>query len=292
MAITINPYMNGTPETNGVSLTATPGVDENGVPTAGAQPVAGATPVASTAATPATSTGTATAPGIGGVTGVSPAGIQSFAATPQVAPTYATAATVNPQQSQQYLDQYEGVVQSALAPTFAQQDEDLQTSLAARGISSSGAAAQLQTQLQGQQAAAVASADEPLISAEAGYSQADIAANQANEQAVNTGNAGASNTADLANAELQQGDITDNFQAYNNYVNELFGAGVNDQSALETAYLNSYGPSTGVESGYTESLGGEDTVFGSTYGSATQAGNSALSTGASLFGDALMAGAV
>ena len=163
------------------------------------------------------------------IASLAPASISAFGATPSVAPSYMSAvttnpyeafvgynpaqesygtaymgpgaATVNPNQSQQYLNQAENALYTSLAPGFEQQTQNLQDQLAQRGISNSGAAGQLMGNLQGQQAAALASGIEPMVSQGYGYSQADIAANQANQQAVNQAryaslqNIGATNTA-------------------------------------------------------------------------------------------------
>lgn len=146
---------------------------------------------------------------------------------------YVNPSYVNPQQSQQYMQQYEQMVAQGLAPEFAQQQQQLQDSSAARGISSSGAAGQLQSDLLGQQAAAYAQGIQPIISQGYGYSQQDLMANM-----------GAANQASYYNAGT-----------YNQYENELM-----------SAYLNSFGPNTGVQGAYGSAIGGLGSTYGSVYG--------------------------
>jgi hypothetical protein len=160
-------------------------------------------------------------------------------------------AYVNPAQNPAYMQQYEQLVAQGLAPQFAQQQQQLQDSSAARGISSSGAAGYLQSDLLGQQAAAYAQGISPIVQQGYGYNQQDIMANQ-----------GAANQASYYNAGT-----------YNNYLN-----------ALQTAYLNSYGPNTGVTNAYGQAVGGIGSTVGGVYGSALGAEGQALGAAGTAFG--------
>lgn len=175
--------------------------------------------------------------GQGGAYGV-PQTPQGFGTLGYVNPSY-----VNPQQSQQYMDQYEQLVSKGLQPTFQQEDQQLQDSNAARGISNSGAASYLQSDLLGEQAGVVAGAQAPIVSQGYGYTQQDLQGNQQAANAASFYNAG----------------------TYNNYENELM-----------TGYLNSFGPNTGVSSAYGEGIGGIGSTVGGVYGSALQGEGSAL----------------
>src|SRR5271165_852105 len=145
---------------------------------------------------------------------------------------YVNPAYVDPQQSQAYMQQYEQMVAQGLAPQFQQQQQQLQDSSAARGISNSGAAGYLQSDLMGNQAAAYAQGISPIIQQGYGYSQQDLMGNQ-----------GAANAASYYNAGT-----------YNNYLNEL-----------QTAYLNSFGPNTGVTSAYGSAVGGIGSAVSGAY---------------------------
>jgi hypothetical protein len=210
------------------------------------------------------------------INATAPASIQSFGGTAQVAPTYATAATVNPASAQQYLNQYEGAVNTALAPQFQQQDQALAQSDAARGITNSGSAGQLQTNLQGQQASALSSAYEPLIGQGMSNAQADTTLNATNQQTTNLADAAAGNTASTYNANAYNTDVDANASAYNNYQNELLQYGSGEQNSLLTAYLNSYGPNSGVSSAYNTGLSGSQSVYGNVLGEAESGQGSAL----------------
>jgi len=205
-----------------------------------------------------------------------PANIQSFGGTAQVAPTYADAATINPFSAQQYLNQGENAVNTAMAPQFQQQDQALAQSDAARGITNSGSAGQLQTNLQGQQASALSSAYEPLIGQGMSYAQQDVTGNAANQQSVNLANAGYGNTASMYNANAYNTDVNANASAYNNYQNELLQYGSGEQNSLLTAYLNSYGPNSGVSSAYNTGLSGSQSVYGNVFSGAESGQGSAL----------------
>ena len=300
-----------------------------------------------------------------GYTGAS-AAQQGYAGATGVSQNYqdARAAMVDPNQNQAYLQQFEGAVGAGLNPMFQQQDQALQDQMAARGISSSGAAQYLSNNLMGQQAGAYANAIQPMIGQAAGYTHQDIAANQGNRQATNFANQNAANTASGANSGyaqqanlftagnnqraidansgyIQQANLFNagnattaqganagyqqqanqfnanagntfgmanmnaqnqanqynatagneasfanagiannaaaqnagyyqhgmdaNYASYNNYLTQLLNSGVGMDNAKMTAYLNSFGPNSGVTSGINQGMGGAQNVFGTTY---------------------------
>jgi hypothetical protein len=140
----------------------------------------------------------------------------------------AQAALVNPTQNDSYLKQYESLLNTTMQPQFQAQNQSLQDSLAARGISSSGSAAYLQNQLSGQQASALAAATSPLVQQGYGYTQADIAANQSNQQQTGLYNAGNQQQTGLYNAGNQQQTNLANQNAQNQF-------SLSNQNALNTA---------------------------------------------------------
>jgi hypothetical protein len=259
------------------------------------------------------------------MTGTAPAEIQEFGATPTVSATYANAAqvdpnsinaeksaTVDPNQNQVYLTEYESAVQNALAPQEAQQNEQLAEQDAARGITDSGSAAYLSGNLQGQQIGAYSSAIEPLIGEEAQNTQSDIVANQANQetaynnqyqgylnsvfsdqadtQQANLANASASNTANSENAAAYASDRNANFNAYNGYVSQMLDSGSQEQNELLEAELGSYGPNAGVGSMYGTEESGTNNAYTDVFDQATQsqgqAIGSAFGAAGTYFGDA------
>ena len=184
-----------------------------------------------------------------------PLPLQSFGATPTVTPTYANAALVNPNNTPQYLAQEEQANYASDQPLFQQQQQQNQDQLAARGISSSGAAADLTNQLYGQQAAVLAGQNAPAIQQQSGYQQQDITNNQANRQAINLFNAGEGTAASGTNAQYYDQALTGNATTYNNYLTNLENQGYNTSNEAYTAYLNSFGPNSGVTSGYNGAVG-------------------------------------
>lgn len=234
------------------------------------------------------------------IAGLGPANIQQFGGTPTVDPTYAqaagqnfltgNAALVNPNQNMAYMQQYEQLLGTSLAPQFQSQDQSLSDQLAARGLTTSGSGQYLQNQLYGQQAAALASGLQPIVSQGYGYTQQDIQGNQgaqnqfglanlgygnqalgtnaAYAQQANLANAGASNEANILNANYYNQDRTANYGAYNNFQNELLGLGSGQLSAEQAAYLNSFGPNSGVTSAYGNALTGANNAYSSVYGNA------------------------
>ena len=262
---------------SGSSATGLPGASSlTGLPAAG-------TVTGSTSTTAPTSTGSSTTSGALPSTGTAPAPLSAFGATPSVTPTYASAALVNPAYNQSYLNQQEQANAAALQPTFQAQDQSEQDQLAARGISSSGAAQDLTNQLYGQQAATLASADSSAIGQQAGYVQSDVAANQANTQAVNTGNAATANAASATNAGYYDQALTGNATTYNDYLATLESQGYNTSNEAYTAYLNSFGPNSGVTSAYTGAAGTAGGAYANAYNTSVAGEDQAASA---LFGAA------
>ena len=243
-----------------------------------------------------------------------PLPLQSFGATPSVTPSYASsapnaygqsynAATVDPQANQQYLNAQLGENAAALQPTFQAQQQQNQDQLAARGISSSGAAADLTNQLYGQQAGTLAGIDSSAIGQQAGYVQQDIQGNQAalnaagqynasneqqanlqnqaNAQQTNLFNAGEGTSASDVNAQYYDQAVTGNATTYNNYLNTIENQGYNTSNEAYTAYLNSFDPSSGVTSAYNNAVSGIGNAATGAYDSSVQGEGAAL---AGLFG--------
>jgi len=234
--------------------------------------------------------------GATGMSSTAPAPMQAFGGTPNVAPTYASAASgnaaqIDPATAQQYLSQYEGALGQSLQPGFQQQQQQLEGDLASRGIQDSGAASYDMGNLLGQQAATYASNIQPMISQGFGYAQQDANTNVGNQQQMgltnlgyqqeaNMANAGYGNTASMTNANYYAQDRNANASAYNNYQNELFGQGASEQNALLAAYLGSYGPQTGVTNAMGSAMGNQGSIYGNMFNTATQGEYNALSSGA------------
>ncbi len=237
-----------------------------------------------------------------------PLPLQSFGATPTVTPSYASAtsmapsyastAIVDPQQNQQYLNAQLGENAAALQPTFQAQQQQNQDQLAARGISSSGAAADLTNQLYGQQAATLAGIDSSAIGQQAGYVQQDIQGDQgalntanltnagyanaaanynaSNAQQTNLFNAGEGTAASDVNAQYYDQAVTGNATTYNNYLNTIENQGYNTSNEAYTAYLNSFDPSSGVTSAYDNAVSGIGSAATGAYDSSVQGEGAAL----------------
>ena len=140
-------------------------------------------------------------------------------------------------------------------------------------MTNSGAAGYAESNLLGQQGATTAAQYAPLISQAFGYDQGDLSQNAANQQAVNLTNAGASNATAATNAGAYNTAVGENATAYNNYLNELYGAGTNEQSALLSAYLNSFGANTGVTNALSQGLAGQQNAYADTYANAVNQQN-------------------
>jgi hypothetical protein len=228
--------------------------------------------------TPAPAPGTALNPSTGSITAGSPLPVTDFGPIASVAPTY-----VNPIQAKQYMQQYLQYLKQAQAPGNKQQMQALNDSLAARGITSSGAAGQLQANLLGQQAAAYAQGASPIVSQGFGYAQQDT-----------TGNAAAANNASLVNSQYYNQAVNTDAQDYNNYQTMLENQGYNTYTDLNNAYLQSYAPNPGVESAYGADLSGVLGAYSGIYDSAL-AGEGAAAGGigqglGTYFGDTAAAG--
>jgi hypothetical protein len=239
---------------------------------------------------------------------VTPSYAASSSYTPSATSTsYANAATADPNANYGYLQAEENANSAALQPQFANQDQTNQDQLAARGISSSGAAADLTNQLYQGQSATLASADAPAIAQQSGYTQADIAANQANAQQTNLTNAAARNATSQTNANANNAaaaynatnaqstgqfnaaegtaasgvnagyynqQLTGDATTYNNNLATQEQQGYNTSNEAYTAYLNSFGPNSGVTSGYNGAVSGIGNAASGAYNS-TIAGQSA-----------------
>jgi hypothetical protein len=248
-----------------------------GAPSAssGASPTGLPTSTAITGSNPGSSTA--------GQNGTAPLPINAFGATPSVTPSYASAATVDPNQQYGYLQAEENANAQSLQPTFQAQDQTNQDQLAARGISSSGSAQELTNQLYQGQGATLAGMNAPAIAQQAGYTQGDITQNQSNEQAVNLANAGAGNIASATNAGYYDQALTGNANSYNSYLSTLEQQGYNTGDQAYEAYLGSFGPNSGVTGAYGTAVGQTGSEYGSTLSSAQAAQNAAYGQ---LFGTA------
>lgn len=230
-------------------------------------------PTPGSIAAPTDTSGASATTGTAPYSGTAPAPLQSFGPLASVTPTYASAATVDPNQQYGYLQAQEQANAASLQPTFAQQDQTNEDQLKARGISSSGAAADLTNQLYGEQAATLAGMNAPAIGQQAGYTQGDITQNQANEQAVNLTNAGYGNAATAANAGYYNQAQTGNASNYNNYLATLEQQGYNTGNEAYEAYLGSFGPNPGVTGGYNTAVGAGGSTYGSVYNTGQQGEN-------------------
>jgi hypothetical protein len=147
------------------------------------------------------------------------------------------AASVDNAQLPGALSQYEQLNSQALAPQFKQQNDALTGSLAQRGIFNSSAGQELQNNLSGQQDAALAQANSPLVQQFAGAYNSNNQLNASNQQASNladyqgllsqaTNNAANQQSANLAG---YQGLLS---QATNNAANQQAANSANYQGLL------------------------------------------------------------
>lgn len=225
------------------------------------------------------------------VAGMSPAPLSDFGATPSVTPSYASAALVNPNNTPQYLSQEEAANAASLAPTFAAQNQTNEDQLRARGISSSGAAAEITNQLSGQQAATLAGMNAPAIQQQSGYQQQDITNNQANRQNTNIFNATEGTGASDTNAAYYNAERSGDATVYNNYQSTLEGQGYNTGNEAYTAYLNSFGPNSGVTSGYNGAVGAVGNAASGAYNSSVAGTDAAIGGAFGAAGTAASGGA-
>lgn len=193
---------------------------------------------------------------------------QSFGGVP-----VAQAAQVNPANVNPMISQYSSLLGTELAPYFQQQTLASNADQGMRGIFNSSAGSYLNNQLLGQQASALASGISPLVQQGMGYAQQDVSQNAANQQQSN-----------LANAAMYGGITSQNQADYNNYLNELFGAGMGLGNTELGSYLGSFGASPGAMG----ILGSGANSYGNVYGSAL-GGSGAFGTAlggalASMFG--------
>lgn len=221
---------------------------------------------------------------------------------------------LDPTQNQSYLDKNMQLIQTSMNPAFDQENQSLDAQLAGRGILNSGAGAQAAILQKGQQDAAVAAAQQPLVSQGYSYEQGDLtqnastnfAANQAdaqyqniadaaNAQALNTGgqfdasalnaagqfNAGSDNTANAGN--------TASTNAINEYnANNYMGTTTNDEAAYN-AWLAARAAS-GDQYGAGQVTGYEGTAApanSSVLGGIQQGANNAGTAGANAYGGVL-----
>ena len=212
---------------------------------------------AATTASGGTASGLPTA---SNVLGAAPQPLQAFGGIPQVNPTYA-----DPNQNLGYAQAYQQLMDQSLQPTFQAQDQSEQDQLAARGISSSGAAQDLTNQLYQGQGATVAGANAPIVQQAYSNTQQDI-----------TGNVASANAAANTNASYYNEALTGNANTYNNYLQTLEGQGYNTGNEELVAYLNSFNPSSGVTSAYNTATGGVTGAASNAFSSANQAQGSAL----------------
>lgn len=206
--------------------------------------------------------GTPTAPG--NVAATAPLPYQSFGDPASVNPAMAS-----PFDQQGYYQQYAQMLGQSTQPYFQQQQDQLNQDLRARGIQDSGAAGYLEGNLLSQQGATLAGQDAPFLSQAFGYANQDVLGNQQ-----------AANEAAYYNAGQYTNAVNQNYDAYNNYLQQLLGLGGSNYGALQSAYLNSFGPSTGVESGYNSAIGNVGNIYGNVYGQALNAQNQNLSNSA------------
>lgn len=221
------------------------------------------------------------------------------------------AATVDPYSTDAAYQNYANQLQTSLAPTFQQQNDQLTAGEADRGIFNSTAGQQLQNNLSGQQAGAIASGLQPLISQFAGYGQQDTTINNANQQAANQTNyqgafdtnqvnagydnsAAAANMAALNNANQYNasayGTVTQgNENDFNTYLNSLAGLGNTQQTALLNQGLTSYDPNNASSAGlYADGLNNASTAYNQAFtaaGANTGALASGLGTALAQFGN-------
>lgn len=255
-----------------------------------AQQIEGAEAGVSPAGTPSSATPPTGLPTATDVTQTAPLPLSAFGPTASVTPTYATAATVDPNANYGYLQAQEKANADSLQPTFQQQDQTNQDQLAARGISSSGAAGEITGQLYGSQAATLAGMNAPAIAQQAGYTQQDVTNNQANEQGTSIFNAGEGTGASGANAGYYQQGLTGDATAYNGYLATLEQQGYNTGNEAYTAWLNSYNPNSGVTAGYNGAVGGIGSTYGNVYDNASNVQGSEITGATKAAGSAAAGG--
>lgn len=212
----------------------------------------------------------------GAINATAPSPYQAFGNIAQIDPSYYSAVNANPFQQQQYLKQYNQLYTAGLQPTFNQQDLALNQNLASRGIGDSSAANYNLGQLYAQQGGQIAQGEAPMVQQAFAQTQQDVLANQAAQNQAAATNAAAGNASSLANAGFYNQAVTGNEAAYNSYLQSLYGSGVGQQNSLLSAYLNSFGPQTGVTNALNGAESGVGNTYSNIYGSALQGEGSAL----------------
>jgi hypothetical protein len=233
---------------NGVSAFTDPG-----------SPAASAAPPAAPASSPIA----AAQPTPAQLQSLQPQMFQAFGSIPTAAPATVNAAQVanDPNTLASTLKQYTGLESQALAPTFQQQQQQLDENLGARGIFNSGAGAYAEGNLLSGQAATLASSIAPLVSQGYGFGQSNAQLNANLQQGANTTNAGAANNANMMSAQDYYNSVLGNQQTYNNYLAALGGAGTSYANNLTGGYFGTFDT-------------GNPTVLGTFANGATSAGNS------------------
>lgn len=191
-----------------------------------------------------------------------PLPLQAFGNVPYLQPATYNAAQVDYSQMPGALNAFTHSLYGQLQPQFDQQKEQLNEQLNARGIFNSGAAQQMQTDLTGQQDAALAGGISPLIQQFAGYWNQAQGQNAQLRQEANAGNAASANAMNGQNADYYYNTLTGNANNYNGFLNNLFGLGTGYSNSLINSYLGSYGGPNGQVLG---TMGNTPGLAGSAY---------------------------
>lgn len=141
------------------------------------------------------------------------------------------------------LQSYENMNAQALAPTFQTQNDALTSDLAARGIFNSTAGQELQNNLSGQQASALASADSPLVQQMQAAYNSNNQLNATNQQTANNTNYSGQLESTLGNTANQQATNLAGYQgllsqAANNAANQQATNAANYAGNQSNAQLN------------------------------------------------------
>ena len=218
---------------------------------------------------------------------------QVQAATMQM-PQNMQAATIDPNTLPGALQQYAQLAQSTLAPQFQQQNQQLQAQLAQNGIFNSSAAGQAETNLMGNQDAALSSAISPLVADFANFYQQDQTGNAANRQAANAANfqggldvgfanQNATNNANSTNASTYGNIVQGDLNAANTYLQGLNTGQNTLDSGLLSSGLQTYDPSVnGSTNLINQGLGDASQAYTNAFNAAGQNSSgitNAISTG-------------
>jgi hypothetical protein len=178
-----------------------------------------------------------------GVAGFAPAEYQEFGNIPTVGTDTYTSTGVDNNYLPGALAESDQEIAQGLAPQFAAQQMSQDDNLASRGIVNSGAATYLNDQLAGQQDAALAGAESPLVEEYAQFGNSNAQLNATAQNAAAAANAAAGNNSNNINAELYYGATSGNEQAYNDYLSGLLGDASSYGQNLENGFLGTYGTS-------------------------------------------------